>query len=240
MKCFSLLLLFSTLVTAEIFTIRPIDKTKISTGDVLSVQIEAKQSSSELPELVGERIGGVFYVLEQNGEKLKVIVANPQSVEGVREKTSNQYRLVGFDYEFKKSQPIQDFIIEDKEYDLDETMGPFWLVVISLITFGIFFIIFKLYRQKVRDRQLKERKRADAHELLNKFKKASTREELEELYLTRNEVRELIDFNEKHFLDFLQLLDSHQYKKEWSESELLEVREKLSKLNKNLSVKSGI
>ena len=238
MKCFSLLFLLSSLAFGEVFSVRPIDQSKISTGDVLSVEITAESGAQDVPQFVGERIGGIFYVLEQKNNELKVIVANPQSVKDVREKPQDKFRLIGFDYEFKKSNPMQEFLIEDKEYNLTNSKS--FLSLFLIVVVGSLYFLFFFYRKRQNAKKLKELERAKALDLVEKFKRASNREELEELFSFKDSVRSYLEFKEKDYLAFIEKLNSHQYKKDWSQEDLEEIKEALAKLNKSLSVKSGI
>lgn len=236
MKCFSVLILFSSLAFAEL-VIKPLGKSKITTGDIVEVEVEIKPGES-IPSLEGERLGNVLYVLEQDERKLKVIVAPAKN--NNMEVKSIDVRLQGFDFEYKQVNPPKDFLMEEKDYKLLTPVEPWKKIIVTffLVVAGWFGVRFLVQKNRVRNE--KRKFAIKANEALEIVKKADSRQEIEAFFRKRKEYETMLEWNEKSFSTFVYTLNSHQFKPAWSEAEENEVKKAFMNLKKSMGVKSGI
>lgn len=235
MKCFSILFFISSVAFTQII-VRPHGQSEIATGDIVEVVVEAES----IPNLEGERIGNILYVLEQREKNLKVLVAPGQNESSNSLNDSNKFKLVGFEYDHKKVTPPKDFIIEDKEYDLSREVENWKLVLFGIIFLMLAVFGFKIILKKTKDRKKRRELRDKAENALSETQSIKTRSEIENFYRNRNELAKLLDWGKKEYSSFVYTLNTHQYKESWSDVEENEVNQKFLLLKKSMSVKSGI
>ncbi len=235
MKCFSVFFLITSVALAEI-VVRPLGQAKITTGDIVEVFIEAET----IPDLSGETIGNIFYVLEQREQNLKVLVAPVQRDNSKSTNDSNEFKLVGFEFDHKQVNPPKNFIIEDKEYDLTNEVENWKLVLFAIISLVLGIFGFKFILKKTEERRRRRELRIRAENALSETQGIKTRTEIEDFYRNRNEFAKLLDWGQKEYSSFVYTLNTHQYKQSWSEADESEVNQKFLLLKKSMSVKSGI
>ncbi len=116
---------------------------------------------------------------------------------------------------------------QEKFFVADQETGKtywFWMIIAMA---GVVFVALIIFRKKIRkyfENLTKReiiRKRKYFDEL---FRKANSRRDFEEIYKLKNEWLLLVDNQTPAHKDFFQILNSHQFKKEWSNEELIEVR----------------
>ena len=73
-KTFSVFFLITSVAFAEV-VVRPLGQAKIATGDIVEVFIEA----DTIPDLSGETIGNILYVLEQREQNLSKLAIRRSS-----------------------------------------------------------------------------------------------------------------------------------------------------------------
>ncbi|MEX1098969.1 MAG: hypothetical protein WEB87_01000 [Bacteriovoracaceae bacterium] len=241
MRCCRVLFiaLYSMNCFGGVFTLEPFGEGKAATGDVLEVTIKPENGENKIPKLQGKRIGGVFYVIEQEGDKLSVMVANPQSVEEANPSGENKFLLKGFDITYKKTPNLKEFLIEDVQYALSKASG--WLLWLAALVFaGAAPFLYKKYKNRKGLKALKEKKKKKMEEILKGVSEAKTREEVEKIYSWRSDLAENFSCHEKARNNFFRLLNEIQYKPEWTAEEEVEIKRSLAAFKKDLSLKRGI
>ncbi len=182
MKCFKSLffILFLTYrAFAATYDVLPTDKTKIKTGDFITIKIAS--TNGETPALVGKRIGNILYVMKQRGNKLDVIVAPPSTGEDELKEDEDRFVLKGFEFiNTQNARPIKDYLTEDLFYDLKQSSTLWNIAFLALFLMGLYFIyqFYKMKKLKAKERKVRK---ARAEDLLLWLKSAQSREELEKV-----------------------------------------------------------
>lgn len=240
MKCFSVLLIslfFALRASCAIYEITPIKQTNIKTGDFLSVRISSSDGAA--PAVVGKRIGGVLYVMEQEDDILDVIVAPPSAGKDELSEGEDRYVLKGFQYEHKKNEAIKKYLTEDFQYDFKEGGIGLYLALILLVL-ALGWPALSFYKKR-REKQITlEKRKIRATNCLDSIRRASSRKDYEAALAKKGEVEDLLEFSATDFEAFKRELDGVQYKKEWSEQEKAAVEASFKKWSETLRVKSGV
>lgn len=91
--------------------------------------------------------------------------------------------------------------------------------VIVLISFFIglplVILLFKFFKKKKIEKKLRERQVAELIEI----HRLQSRDELEALYMKKDQVNELLEFQTPEMLRFYKVINDHQYQKDWDEDE---------------------
>lgn len=244
MKCYSALLILTLSLPCfcAVYKITPAGKSDISPGDKIKAVMESAVPGGSLPDVRGKRIGGFFYVMEQSGSELEVIVAPPSSVDNAVMspvgESKDKFLLEGFNYKHKNVENIKDYLVERPDYKLPWD-GKVFLAVLALAALFASSPIYRRIQTSLERKRERKRLRVEAEEILRKLKEASSREEMENLFINREKCRQLVEAGDS-FNSFLNALDRIQYKPSWTQDETEEVCRLLNKVKKTARMRSGI
>ena len=243
MKCYKLTLiillnLLAYSAFAKVYELLPLGEKSISPGDLTTIQV-VPESNEKVPNLQGERLAGIFYVLKQNGDRLEVIIAPPETPSELRPSGENKFIPKGFEYKHKKNAQLPDFLIQEKSYSYGASWY-YWIGVGVLILLALMALLWKRIRIKKKLRDERKAHLAKLEEYLKVISSAQTRKEIEAIYAYRKEIEENFEFNKAHYEDFIKSLSSVQYKRDWSSNDSALVQEALQAFRKGLRIKSGI
>lgn len=244
MRCYSALLILTIAFPSfgAVYKISPADKSEISPGDKIKAVMESAVPGESLPDVKGKRLGGFFYVMEQNGSELEVIVAPPATVDNAVMspvgKNKDKFLLEGFNYKHKNVENIKDYLVERPDYELPWD-GKGFLAVLALAALFASAPAYKKIKKMLERKKERERLRREAEEILKYLKDASGRKEMEKLFTNREKYRQFLETGES-FNSFLNALDKIQYKPSWTQDETEEVGRLLNKVKKTARMKSGI
>jgi hypothetical protein len=190
---------------------------------------------NEFKTLVGKNLLGHLYVTEiesvapseNNADVIEVkalFIVNDEK-EDVLTQVPYKNQLIPID-------PIS-FKIERLEkktkdyYILDQSLFKSHLLVILIVIFVGVITIFLGIKRRAILKFIKERKLDPIQVKRNSFNelfaKATTREDFEHLYLVRKEWLSLVEIVPA-YQDFFNVMNQHQYKKNWSNEDLIEVQ----------------
>lgn len=243
MKCYKLVLIILLNLLAfsgfaKVYELLPLGEKTISPGDLTTIQV-VSEINERIPNLQGERLAGIFYVLKQNGDRLEVIIAPPETPSELRSSGENKFIPKGFEYKHKKNAPLPDFLIQEKSYSYGASWY-YWVGVGVLLLLALMALVWKKIRNKKKLRDEKKAHLAKLEEYLKGISNAQTRKEIEAIYAYRREIEENFEFNKAHYEDFIKSLSSVQYKRDWSPEDSASVGATLQAFRKGLRIKSGI
>lgn len=251
MKCcrpkflFLYIFLFAASAAAKVYKLVPVDKKEISTGDRAQVRVVPESIDGRIPALTGKRIAGVFYVMEQKDDLLETIIAPPEQPGAGKAgapMTGSEDKFIpeGFDYSFKKTETIQDFLVEDVDYSLGNPWIKWIILTLFLVSLGLARPALLTAKERRRKRELRRKEKAELEKIMEDVSKARNRKEIESLYGHKEKIRDSFEYDKKAYEAFFSVLFEIQYKPEWTASDESEVRESLANMKKGLKLKSGI
>lgn len=120
----------------------------------------------------------------------------------------------------------KDFILLQQFYSTGETN---YLPVFILSLFFLMVIIF-LTVKHLKYKTEKEKELAFRLQWARQFKSADTREDYENIYASRSEWEKCIEIKTPEMIEFYETLNEHQFKKEWTEHEAIEVKESFEQI----------
>lgn len=244
MKCFKpavamLCSLWASFVWGAVFNVLPEGPANISPGDRVSARLEPATPGAQIPRVQGKRIGGLLYVMKQEGAALEAIVAPPKSAARAAPEEGDKFVLKGFDYEHKDVAPLRDYLVADVEYS---PPGRTLWILGALALVGMFFtpLAWRKFQARRRINAEKRELRRRLDSLSKLANQAESRRDMEALFPRRNEFERYFDFDKKAFEDYFGKLFEIQYKPKWDEKELREMQGALESFRKELRIKSGI
>jgi len=234
-KCFSLLVFIITLIGnsfADTYLVMPEDavEKEISLGDIINVTIVNQDSSERTPK--GKRIGPVFYILEGVGERKYRVVVSPKKKiakknnNEVKKEQEDEFVYRGFKFSKDLSSYASEFVVKDVKYET-KTKKNNQMIIIFIALF-LFPALIKLAISLIRKAKTKKRLLIKRNKLVNKIKMAKTRSDIEELYKFKNEIKEILNADEKKINEFVTQLNLVQFKKNWEEDDLKVVNNAIS------------
>lgn len=193
------------------------------------------KTQKELGELKEKKLFDSFYlsaieslaVSENNADVVemhaKLIVLKKFEVKnGHLELLGNDnFVKVNIPYNVIEETPAKDFFIANQARGEHFNWSYVGLAILGLVV--LFFLLKLITKQKVR-------KIGPREIYKEKFLKAKTRENFEEIYLTKNEWRSLIQNENIYYVEFFKIMNEHQYRPHWKDEDLFEVKEAFDKI----------
>lgn len=239
MKCFRILIFFYliSVTHAANYEINAQGNSSVKTGDIVELQIK-NLDGGEIPYLKGKRVAKIFYVMDQDGEYLKAIVADPEKKED-SEPEKDTYVLKGINYSPKSDAPLKDYLLQDVDYSFGSNYNWFFYLLISLV---IIFArpTFRRIQKNRLQKSLEIQRQTWLQSIYELVIKAQSRSEIERIYKEKAVLEACFEYNKKAFQNFFSFLESIQYKKDWNEDELSHCKTLLSVFKKDLKVARGI
>ncbi len=116
---------------------------------------------------------------------------------------------------------------QEKFYIAEQDVGKtYWVwIQLALLAIVVFLLILfkdriKIFFNKITKKPIfKRRKFYD-----DMFRKANSRKDFEEIYSLKRDWQSLLESESPAYRDFFQVLNGHQFKKDWTNEEMIEVR----------------
>lgn len=202
----------------------------------------------EISKLVGNKILKSIYVIDisdvsRNETNVDVLEFNLSLalIDNMRRLKSYRWNigkhrirveLEGLLFAEKKIQPTKKYIILDQV--VKKEANTWWyklLIFVIAVSVGGYKV--NEYLKIKKENKILKDKLENSNYWKNKFESAQTREQLEEIYRIRKSWRELKIDNEK-VDNFFVCINEKQYKQQWTEYEMYEVKESLKKITESI------
>jgi hypothetical protein len=220
----------------------PIRKKEIVNGEIYTVKIISEKTQEELKTFKNKMINEVMYVMEvhilDEERHFKVFITDPPK----KKKKEILFDMSSFKYSPTNKGQSPEYLKIDTPYSLDLEEGTQKIIIASLFTLISLIILWFLRKYILVKKNLRKKKKEElrqAKELIKLLENPKTREDFEMIYLERKEITRLLDFNRPQFLKLLNEINKFQYKKLWSDEDLVKVIESFKKLEE-FRVSGGI
>jgi hypothetical protein len=218
-KCYSLIafILVSFSAFADSYLVMPTNKVtaEVGVGDI--VEVEVINQDNEKLNIKSNRLGNVFYILENIEEnKFRVVVSPKTSADKKITDDLDKFEYRGFKFSKDLNNLTNDYIVKDINIEI-ETNQKSWawiLLIIILLAIIIHFApsFIKKYKDKI---EVRRKKRF----LINKIVKIKTRNDIEEVYRYKNELKTLFNISNETYKEIVNEINKIQYKKTWSDTD---------------------
>jgi hypothetical protein len=232
---------------ATTMTITPLGKKTVTNGDILNIQISSEQQF-DWGRLELKNIGDIFYILEITKitdaiAEAKVLVVPPQNpkYDGTIEINEQKHKVnvVGFETKWADQKPLQEYLTVMTQHQLSKSYIFATLIGILLLLIGAYFFKSRLKRYLIKRRKLQQI-RAEQNDLMNTINTAKTREQLENVYLLKSNIKKLYSVNNGSFNRFVKQMNAIQYRPEWTDEELSLAKQSLINMKNDLEEKRGV
>lgn len=228
-RCFKFLFLIfiSLQVYADTYLVMPTNAVtaEVGVGDILEVEV-INQDGSKV-NLKDNRLGKIFYILENIEENTYRVVVSPKKSADKDnvEKDSFEYRGFKFNQDLKNF--TNEYVTKEIELDLEKTGVSY----IRYIIFSLIMIVFiwfgpELYKKYHHKKKVNQRKKY----LIKKINTIKTRNDIEEIYKYKKEWRDLFDISSDSYNQIVQILNTIQYKKSWDDEDRTIANKAIKKL----------
>ena len=208
----------------------PYEDNVLKVGERIWVAVKTDKKYEELKKLVGTKINQIIFLSEIKEEENQFLFeVIPLEYPKKRDAKKNKFELIGFKYEGLKGQKTQEFIVLDKNYkitedDNDKGFGFLWIIgaiVVILLVYFVPYIKGRLHRKKQIEKKVLELKDILAN--------TNSRADLEKIFEHRKEIATYLELNSE-FDKFLEKIDEIQYKKNWEDEDLREIKNIANKI----------
>ncbi|MBD64094.1 MAG: hypothetical protein CME62_02730 [Halobacteriovoraceae bacterium] len=250
MKCYKYLLIFILVMThmtwaadeASLGTISKTSQEQVKNGDLVQLELETTLSPAELEPYKHTFIQKQIYLLDfkkmtSQLYSIEVFLADPVPPAPNAEEKPFKFKLNEFAIETDKNRMAQEFTLMKKDY-VPPKSYLFWYIIAFAVVLIILLFYLKTRPDRIFKKKLKERRVRITSELLTLIKTAKTREELEEIYKRRKEIKNYLDLGVS-LKRYNKTLNEIQYKPQWDETDLSQVLKAKEKLM-NSQVSDGI
>lgn len=180
----------------------------------------------------GQILADVLYVLEDKKEKTLFLVKSQSSQ--TKKKDLNRFEIQGAEFKDKKIETNFTLFPNKYEYSNKKSRRNIFFITLAILIFMI--IIIKLKNKHSKKKRIKSQR----EKLLAIIIGAQSREDFEKIYILKEQVKDSLEYNKKHFETFCTVLNSIQYKAQWNQEEKKKIKEIHDKLIRNIEVLDGL
>lgn len=237
-------ILMSTISYGVTIEFTALKESSYKTGDILLLQAQS-ESEVNWEKLVQEKLPADFYLL-----KLQEKFERGAIYQGVLlgAASESKFSLGGEEVSIVSNINYKKEKIQFKEQGFTVISFPHIyegkkVLKLGLLTFFIlnamvlvFFIYRKLKRNKISQRDFKEKQNS----IYQKMSQIKVRKDIEDIYLLRKKLHSYFYYSEANFSEFVEEMNKIQFKKEWSSEENQKIMACYGNLYKTVRKISGV
>lgn len=220
-------MLVSIQVFADTYLVMPTNnvKAEVGVGDILEVEV-FNQGDSEF-NLKENRLGNIFYILENIEENKYRVVVSPKKNADNEKDEKNIFEYRGFKFNKDLKNFTNEYVTKEVELDFERS-GVYYIKYIIIALIMIFFIWFgpRLYEKYNNQKKINQRKKY----LMKKINNSKTRNDIEEIYRYKQEWKDLFEISSDSYNHIIQNINIIQYKKSWNDEDRIIANKAIKKL----------
>jgi hypothetical protein len=244
-KCYKSIFLLALCISLNCYAnfLTPYQVSDIKAGELYWVNIESDKTNIELEKLVNKRIHDVIYVdeyrIEESQKQFHVIVLDAPKKPSEIDKY--EFILKGFTYKGLKGPQDPSFIVMDKEHEINKSSKKSIVtnvIIIFCSMLAMFLVLFIISRYR-KNSKIKLEFKQKAKLMQDRLNNISNRNDLEDIYRLRNEIKKYIDLDEEEFDKVCEQINLIQFRKDWDSGIQESYTSKLSRIEV-MGPKNGI
>ena len=243
MKFFIFVLLIVKSTFAAEIKLLSTNSNKVYRGDIIKFKVETTLNMKDLEKYKNKRVDDLLYILSITKKNKDIIAEAIIAEKGLKEKVEkplDQFTVYNLDFVATKKKSIKDFILMESGEKSTKSMMNILLIILVTLLLIFLPLILKLIKKK-KEKKIKRKVWKQNQSVIEiELRDTRDRKDLENIYKKRIEIDEYFYFDKESKTNFVRLINTIQFKKDWSGDELASALAKYKSFYSSIEVKNGI